>query len=295
VFATTTSTELFFRQAVGRFVRWQPARGVQKAYVFLPDDPRLRTHAFQIAEARRHVLRPPALHDDEATAERDGSALDEQRGADLPEQLSLFSVLSAVATGMKVHSVTADGVAYDDEPEQPSFASDGIDLVLPDIPTDAGFAYDTSRSNAEVKADLRARLLPRAPFFDPAELIDLADAYARATGHPVQVQWTLLAGINDGDDELDGIVRLLKGKRAILNMIPYNAVDGLDFQRPKDVRANDIAVELHRRGVLTKLRQSAGQDIDGGCGQLRSRERSAANAMLMPKRESTITVHAQEG
>jgi 23S rRNA (adenine2503-C2)-methyltransferase len=145
------------------------------------------------------------------------------------------------------------------------------------------------------KADLRARLLPRAPFFDPAELIDLADAYARATGHPVQVQWTLLAGINDGDDELDGIVRLLKGKRAILNMIPYNAVDGLDFQRPKDVRANDIAVELHRRGVLTKLRQSAGQDIDGGCGQLRSRERSAANAMLMPKRVSTITVHAQEG
>ncbi|MFZ4811118.1 MAG: DEAD/DEAH box helicase, partial [Ilumatobacteraceae bacterium] len=60
VFATTTSTELFFRQAVGRFVRWQPARGVQKAYVFLPDDPRLRTHAFQIAEARRHVLKPPA-------------------------------------------------------------------------------------------------------------------------------------------------------------------------------------------------------------------------------------------
>ncbi|MFZ4812019.1 MAG: hypothetical protein ACOYL9_11800, partial [Ilumatobacteraceae bacterium] len=95
--------------------------------------------------------------DDEATVERDGSALDEQRNTDVAEQLSLFSVLSAVATGMSVHSVTADGVAYDDEPEQPSFASDGIDLVLPDIPTDAGFAYDTSRSNAEVKADLRAR------------------------------------------------------------------------------------------------------------------------------------------
>ncbi|MBI5088008.1 MAG: DEAD/DEAH box helicase, partial [Actinobacteria bacterium] len=60
VYATTVTTELFFRQAVGRFVRWQDGRGSQKAYVFLPDDPRLRAHAFQIAEARRHVLRPPS-------------------------------------------------------------------------------------------------------------------------------------------------------------------------------------------------------------------------------------------
>ncbi len=59
VYATTTSTELFFRQAVGRFVRWQAGRATQKAYVYVPDDPRLRHHAFQIAEARRHVLRPP--------------------------------------------------------------------------------------------------------------------------------------------------------------------------------------------------------------------------------------------
>jgi len=122
------------------------------------------------------------------------------------------------------------------------------------------------------KAALRARLLPRAPAIEPDELVALAEGYAQATGYPVQVQWTLLAGINDGDDELDGIVRLLAGKRAILNMIPYNDVDGLDFQRPLAERAREIAVTLHRRGVLTKLRQSAGQDIDGGCGQLRARQ-----------------------
>ena len=63
VFATTTSTELFFRQAVGRFVRWQSGRPSQKAYVYIPDDPRLRSHAFTIAEARRHVLRPPDQDD----------------------------------------------------------------------------------------------------------------------------------------------------------------------------------------------------------------------------------------
>ena len=56
-----------------------------------------------------------------------------------------------------------------------------------------------------------------------------------------------------------------------MNFIPYNAVDGLGFQRPSWERAARWRGTLHRRGVLTKLRDSAGQDVDGGCGQLRSR------------------------
>lgn len=121
------------------------------------------------------------------------------------------------------------------------------------------------------KPDLRAQLLPRAPRFDPAALVAEGERYARATGYPVQYQWTLLDGVNDGDDELDGIVALLAGKYGVLNMIPYNQVDGLDFRRPSWEKAAEIARRLHRRGVLTKLRQSAGQDVDGGCGQLRAR------------------------
>jgi len=117
----------------------------------------------------------------------------------------------------------------------------------------------------------RAELLPRAPRIEPDELVELGERYARASGYPIQYQWTLLKGINDAADELDGIVRLLRGKYALLNMIPYNAVEGLGFDRPEAQRAEEIARELHRRGVLTKLRQSAGQDVDAGCGQLRAR------------------------
>jgi len=126
------------------------------------------------------------------------------------------------------------------------------------------------------KPVLREQLLPRAPRISPDDLVALGEHYARATGYPIQYQWTLLAGINDGDDELDGIVRLLQGKYAVLNMIPYNSVDGLDFQRPSWERAAEIARHLHRRGVLTKLRQSAGQDVEGGCGQLRARDAQPA-------------------
>ena len=122
------------------------------------------------------------------------------------------------------------------------------------------------------RADLRAQLLPRAPRFDPQDLVEAGERYARATGYPIQYQWTLIDGVNDSPEELDGIVRLLKGKYALMNMIPFNSVPGLPYQRPSWERAAEIARTLHRRGILTKLRQSAGQDVDGGCGQLRARD-----------------------
>jgi len=126
------------------------------------------------------------------------------------------------------------------------------------------------------KPALREQLLPRAPRMAPRELVEAADAYARATGYPVQYQWTLLEGINDGDDEIEGIVALLSGRYGVLNMIPFNAVDGLHFRRPAWEKAAAIARTLHRRGILTKLRQSAAQDVEGGCGQLRARAAAAA-------------------
>jgi 23S rRNA (adenine2503-C2)-methyltransferase len=125
------------------------------------------------------------------------------------------------------------------------------------------------------RADLRAELLPRAPRIDPADLVALADDYARATRYPIQYQWTLLEGVNDGDDELDAIARLLAGKYAVMNFIPWNAVDGARFRRPSWERAAEMVRILHRRGVLAKLRDSAGQDVDAGCGQLRAREANA--------------------
>ena len=76
------------------------------------------------------------------------------------------------------------------------------------------------------KAALREQLLPRAPRIAPDELVELGERYARASGYPIQYQWTLLDGVNDGEDEIEGIVRLLSGKFGVLNLIPFNAVDG---------------------------------------------------------------------
>jgi 23S rRNA (adenine2503-C2)-methyltransferase len=130
------------------------------------------------------------------------------------------------------------------------------------------------------RPELRAQLLPRAPRISPEELVEAGEHYARTTGYPIQYQWTLLEGVNDGDDEIEGIARLLAGRYAVMNLIPFNAVDGLEFKRPSWERAAAMARALHRRGVLTKLRHSAGQDVEGGCGQLRARAQRPAGRVI---------------
>ena len=120
-------------------------------------------------------------------------------------------------------------------------------------------------------AKMRRKLLPQSPDINPIELVELSEEYARTVGYPIQYQWTLLKGINDSREELENIVKLLKGKYAILNIIPYNQISSLNFKRPSWGQAEMMASYLNQQGVFTKLRNSVGQDVDAGCGQLRAR------------------------
>ncbi|HQT25067.1 MAG TPA: RNA methyltransferase [Burkholderiales bacterium] len=119
--------------------------------------------------------------------------------------------------------------------------------------------------------ELRAKLLPRAPRIPVGELVELAEDYARSTHYPIQYQWTLIDGVNDGEEELENIAWLLSGKYAVMNFIPFNEVDGLDYRRPSPERMAKMVEFLHGKGILAKMRDSAGQDIEGACGQLRAR------------------------
>ncbi len=93
VYATTTVTELFFRQAVGRLVRWQQEMRRQKAFMFLPDDVRLRTFAAQLAQARTHSLRRREQDGEQPSVELD------ELPSEGEDQLSLFQAISATPVG----------------------------------------------------------------------------------------------------------------------------------------------------------------------------------------------------
>ncbi len=122
VYATTVTTELFFRQAVGRLVRWTRGLGAQPSHMFIPDDVRLRAHAFAIAEQRRHSLRREDGPEGEAV---EPEPIPFEEAAD-EGQLSLFAAISAVPMGHVAPGASEEaGLAAGAEPED-----DGEDLVL---------------------------------------------------------------------------------------------------------------------------------------------------------------------
>jgi superfamily II DNA or RNA helicase len=160
VFATTTTTELFFRQAVGRFVRHTGGRAAEeRAWLFIPDDPRLRTWAAGIAEHRRHSLAKVRRADEELVdgAER---ALDEVAGA-ADEQLSLFAALSShVLDGDATASVFDPVDEHPDDPDEDEDGSVPIELPTPPRPGAGRFSTPVpddlgGRPLTEVKRELR--------------------------------------------------------------------------------------------------------------------------------------------
>lgn len=115
VYATTTTTELFFRQAVGRIVRWSAGRGRQRAYMFMPDDVRLRHFGASISETRRHVLVKKSDAETDEYGEEENEGLDAL--VDDGEQMSLFAVLSATADGLDDLDIFSDEDDPDFDPD----------------------------------------------------------------------------------------------------------------------------------------------------------------------------------
>lgn len=118
VYATNTMTDLFFRQAVGRLVRVNSGATQQCAYMFIPDDVRLRAFASGIGEQRRHSLRKPERDDDEFD-------VDEEREVDTEtaDQLSLFAAISAIPLDVEGKPLDNSPVTIDGESNEYDVAS----------------------------------------------------------------------------------------------------------------------------------------------------------------------------
>jgi superfamily II DNA or RNA helicase len=120
VYATHTVTDLFFRQAVGRLVRWTGGRGRRGAYMFIPGDARLRTFAAEIAQQRRNCRKIRGFEGDgpEGGEVPDGRELPTEREEPADGQLSLFAPISAVPLddqGRRLDTIRVFGDEHDHE------------------------------------------------------------------------------------------------------------------------------------------------------------------------------------
>jgi len=118
---------------------------------------------------------------------------------------------------------------------------------------------------------LRRELVPLGRKWPLREVLQAADAYVTATGRRVTYEYVLLSGVNDGLKEARALARLLRGRLAHVNLIPFNPAPGLPFKRPPEAGVEAFRRELLRHGVDVTVRRSRGVRIQAGCGQLRAR------------------------
>ena len=119
--------------------------------------------------------------------------------------------------------------------------------------------------------ELRARIVPWAGRVGIDELIDAARYYFDCTGREVTIEYVLLKGVNDALTRADRLADICRTMRANVNLIRYNPVPQLGFERPTAEQAQAFLERLRSRGVNAHLRRSRGIDIEGACGQLRRR------------------------
>src|SRR5207248_9353703 len=92
--------------------------------------------------------------------------------------------------------------------------------------------------------------------------------YAR-THRQVTYEYVLLGGVNDSPRQAEELARLLQGRQAHVNLIPFNDVEGLPYRRPAQEALTEFVGRLRRRGLVVHVRKRKGADIDAACGQLR--------------------------
>jgi 23S rRNA (adenine2503-C2)-methyltransferase len=116
--------------------------------------------------------------------------------------------------------------------------------------------------------DTRSRLIPANRRWKVAEILDAARRYQARVGRPVNIEYCLLAGVNDSDAQARLLASLMSGFRAHVNLIPYNSIGGA-YRRPDEARIARFAEVLREGNVVAHIRVTRGDDIAAACGQLR--------------------------
>jgi len=117
--------------------------------------------------------------------------------------------------------------------------------------------------------ETRNKIMPVNKKYPLNELTAACEYYQEKKGRMITLEYILIAGINDGPHEVKPLARLAHRLNAKINLIPYNKVDGLEWNRPSELAQENFLAALEKEKVIATLRREKGHDIDAACGQLR--------------------------
>jgi len=116
-------------------------------------------------------------------------------------------------------------------------------------------------------SETREALVPEVDA-SPAEIVEAAFDYAAQSKQRLSFECVLLAGLNDDVRHAKALAKLLRGRETRVNLIPYNPVAGLEYERPSRETMERFQRELEANGINVTVRVEFGTDIEAACGQL---------------------------
>ena len=134
--------------------------------------------------------------------------------------------------------------------------------------------------------DLRSELMPINRRFPLAVLKEQLLAYQEKTGEKITIEYILIRNKNCGIREAKELVKFLHGLKAKVNLIPFNAHPGMDYDRPEEADILAFQQHLSRRGYPAPVRYSKGLGVSAACGQLAAKHQQ--NLGDAPKRKSVV-------
>ena len=115
----------------------------------------------------------------------------------------------------------------------------------------------------------RRKLLPIANKYSIAELMEVCRYYFEKTGRRITFEYSLVAGVNDGDEDAAQLAGRIKDMNCHVNLIPVNPVKERSYRRSTHQAVENFKIKLEKYGINVTIRREMGSDIDGACGQLR--------------------------
>lgn len=134
---------------------------------------------------------------------------------------------------------------------------------------DLGKQYHLAVSLHAPNDELRTRIVPTNEQTGIAPILEAADYFFDKTGRQVTYEYVVLGGVNDSPREARELARLLQTRKAHVNLIPFNDVEGLPYTCPTREALSEFVVVLKQSGISVKVRKRKGSEIDAACGQLR--------------------------
>lgn len=116
----------------------------------------------------------------------------------------------------------------------------------------------------------RSKLIPDQCRHPIAEILEACEEYRSLAGRMVTLEYALIKGVNDREDQAAALAVIAKKLRAKVNLIPYNPTAALGFERPSDHVCRAFAAVLERRGARVTMRVEKGGGVAAACGQLRA-------------------------